>query len=69
MATHIVTFLAYFPKITIGLSNHQPVCLCAPLITSDSYSFNNFKMIELQSFELDTVPTQFSLAYQWVGFV
>jgi hypothetical protein len=26
--THL--FLAYFQKIKLGLSNHQPVCLCVP---------------------------------------
>jgi hypothetical protein len=28
-----VYFLAYFNKMKVGLSNHQPVCLCPPLIT------------------------------------
>jgi hypothetical protein len=26
----IFMFLAYFPKMKVGLSNHQPVCVCAP---------------------------------------
>jgi hypothetical protein len=28
----ITEFLAYFPKLKLGLSNHQLDCLCVPLI-------------------------------------
>jgi hypothetical protein len=28
-------FLAYFSKVKVGLSNHQPVCVCVPLITCE----------------------------------
>jgi hypothetical protein len=34
---HFIHFLAYFPKMKVGLSNHQSVCMyvCPPLITSE----------------------------------
>jgi hypothetical protein len=32
---YAVLLLAYFPKMKAGLSNHQSVCLCPPLTTSE----------------------------------
>jgi hypothetical protein len=37
--TEQLLFLAYFPKIKVGLSNHQSVCLCPSVYL---YPTNNF---------------------------
>jgi hypothetical protein len=35
----------------------------------DNHSFNHFKMVEVQIYEVDAMLTPFNLAWQWVGIV
>jgi hypothetical protein len=43
--------LAYFPKMKVGLSNHQSVYVCAPPLTT-SCTTNSFFYVTVHSFDV-----------------